>query len=67
MTTHTARAADRTYTGSFADLAQALVDNQLADGDVPVVVDGVEIDRSDLADCDDVDVVERVLQITVEG
>lgn len=54
-----------TVFASAIDLAGWLVDNQMADGDVRVVVDGVEIDASDLADCDDVDDVRRVIEITL--
>ena len=55
-------------TRSFAsalDLAGWLVDNQMADGDVTVTVDGVALDSGDLADCSDVDDVRRVIEITL--
>lgn len=60
----TCNLTDRTFATAL-DLAQWLCDNQMADGDVRVVVDGVALDASDLADSDDVDDVRRVIEITL--
>ena len=60
----TCNLTDRSFDTAL-DLAQWLCDNQMADGDVRVIVDGVELYSDDLADCDDVDDVRRVIELTL--